>query len=248
MVLRRSAIAVSLVLPLWSSGPASAQTIADRGRVAWSGVYVGAHGGPGWADFSIIDGGTPITNPPYGAFACGPAVTGNYCDDSLDLGVKGAVGGVHLGINWQSGNLVFGLEGDLGATNLSAEKTLFRPNDADFASVKLDWYATLTGKLGLASDRSLYYVRGGAAFAQSEITAADMDLVGGKFAIYEGSAVRSDELLSGWVVGAGWEYALSSQLSFRAEYLYMDFGSFRARSSDGDIYDHDVTVQMAKVV
>jgi len=248
-MLRQLAFATSFVLPLaLSSGPASSQSADNTGSAVWSGVYVGAFAGYGWADVSIVDGGTAITNPPYGAFACGPALTGNYCNTPFELASSGLLGGVHLGVSWQTGNLVFGVEGDVGWIDIGAEKTLIRPfNDRDIASATLEWHATLTGKVGLSFQRALYYVRGGAAFARAQIDAADMDLGGSGFEIYQGSFVSSKELLRGWALGAGVEYALNPRLSLRAEYLYMDFGTFTARSSDGDIYDHDVALHTARL-
>ena len=248
-MLRCLALATSLLLsfPL-SSGPASSQTVQSSGGANWSGMYVGAFAGYGWMDLSIVDGGTQIANPPYGAFACGPALTGNYCNTPFELAPGGLTGGLHLGVSRQTGNLVLGLEGDVGWIDIDAEKTLVRPfNDRDIASAALEWHATLTGKVGLAFQRALYYVRGGAAFARAHTNAADIDLGGSGFEIYQGSLVSSKELLRGWALGAGMEYAISPRLSLRAEYLYMNFGSFSERSPEGDIYDHDVALHTARL-
>ena len=247
-MLRPLALLASLLVALLQlPRQANAQTI-DNSNVVWSGVYVGAVVGQGWMDLSVVDGGTPIANPPYGAFACGPALTGNYCDKPFEFASRGLLGGLHIGINWQASNVVFGLEGDVGWINAEADKTLIRPfDDRDFVAASVAWYATTTAKLGLTFDRALYYVRGGAALARVHVAAADMDLSGGGFGIYQGSMVNSKELLSGWTLGAGVEYAINSRLSFRAEYLYMDFGSFAARSSDGDIYNHDVALHTARL-
>ena len=248
MVLRPLALVSSLLVALaLFPGQANAQT-SDNSSIVWSGVYVGAVVGHGWMDLSVGDGGTPIANPPYGAFACGPALTGNYCDKPFEFASQGLLGGLHLGINWQASNVVFGLEGDVGWINAEADRTLIRPfDDRDFVSASVAWYATMTGKLGLTFQRALYYVRGGAAFARVHVAAADIDLGGGGFEIYQGSLVNSKEFLSGWTLGAGVEYAINSSLSFRAEYLYMDFGSFTARSLDGDIYQHDVALHTARL-
>lgn len=208
---------------------------------------MGVHAGYGWADLSIADGETPLgtpPNPPFGAFSCGPAFTGNYCDTPLGFDANGFLGGAHFGFLWQTGNIVLGIEAELGRLDISADKTLFRPfNDQDFGAVNFDWYATLTGKLGYSTDRMLYYVKGGFAFARAEFTATDID----NSAIFQPSFVRTDEFLRGWALGAGWEYALSRQLSVKAEYLYMDFGSETARSSDGDVYEHDARLHTVKL-
>ena len=43
----------------------------------------------------------------------------------------------------------------------------------------------------------------------------------------------------GWTIGGGLEHALTADVSIKAEYLYMDFGSDTSLSSDGDIYKHE---------
>jgi outer membrane immunogenic protein len=237
-------LAAAALLFLTQTSSVSAGGRAGSGPVSWSGIYLGVHAGYGWAELSIADGGTPLGNPPFGAFSCGPALTGNYCNTPLDFGAHGLLGGAHIGFNWQTGNIVLGIEGELGRLDVDADKTLFRPfNDQDFGAVQFDWYATLTGRLGYSTDRALYYVKGGFAFARAEFTAADID----SSAIYAGSLVQSSELLRGWALGAGWEYAISRQLSLKVEYLYMDFASETARSPDGDIYEHDAKLHTVKL-
>jgi outer membrane immunogenic protein len=215
---------------------------------SWSGFYIGVHGGYGWGDTTTGDGGTDIKNPPYGAFACGPALTGNYCDDPFDLEPEGWFGGVQLGANWQRGVFVFGVEGDLGYLGIDDGYTLIRPfDDRDIASVEYGWYGTLTGRLGVASDRTLVYAKGGLAFADIEHEAADIDFNGTSFEIYEGSRTRWNDVATGWALGGGIEQALSRSLSLKAEYLYMDFGSETSRSPEGDIYEHDNTLHTVKI-
>ena len=214
----------------------------------WSGAYVGVHGGYGWADTSIGDGGTVITNPPFGAFACGPALTGNYCNTPFELAPRGWLGGAQFGVNWQSGGLVVGAEADVGWLDISEGRTLFRPfDDRDIASVKYGWYGTLTGRLGYAVNHALLYVKGGAAFADIKVSAADIDLVAGSFEIYRPSLIQQSQVQAGWAIGGGVEYALGRQLSLKAEYLYMDFGSDIARSPDGDIYKFQNELHTVKI-
>lgn len=215
---------------------------------AWSGVYFGIHGGYGWGHSSIRDGGTnienPSINPPYGAFSCGPALTGNYCGTPFELESEGWLGGVQLGANWQRGVIVLGIEGDLGYLGIKEDHVLLRPfEDRDFASVEFGWYGTATGRLGYALDRSLLYVKGGLAVARIETEAADID----GSAIYEGSHIRSTQTEIGWALGGGIEHALGDRLSVKAEYLYMDFGSETSRSPDGDIYEHENQLHTAKI-
>ncbi|WP_088347507.1 MULTISPECIES: outer membrane protein [Rhodomicrobium] len=217
----------------------------------WSGFYIGAHAGYGWGDTSIGDGGTKLGQPtvpggppPFGAFACGPALTGNYCGTPMEIDSEGAFGGVQLGYNVQRGRFVFGVEGELGWLNIEEDKLLFRPNDdQDFGSVEYGMYGTLTLRAGYAIDRALVYAKGGLAFADIKHTAFDID----NGALAEGSQTSTSDVQTGWALGAGIEYALTDRVSVKAEYLYMDFGTDDSRSPQGDIYDFENALHTAKV-
>src|SRR6266704_3484162 len=67
----------------------------------WTGLYIGINGGGGFgtadSDFSVGGGAR---------FA------------SVDLSLKGGIGGGQIGYNWQSGAMVYGLEADFQATGL----------------------------------------------------------------------------------------------------------------------------------
>jgi outer membrane immunogenic protein len=241
VVMLREVIMLRWLTPLLAAllaiGVQSSVLAADSYPKSWSGLYVGLYGGYGWGDTSIRDGGTPITNPPFGAFSCGPALTGNYCATPFELGPSGWLGGAQLGANWQRGSLVVGAEGDLGWLHILESKTLIRPfDDRDIATIKYGWYGALAGRLGYSVSQALLYVKGGVAFADIEKRAADMDFVNGNFQIYQGSLIHHGQVQTGWALGGGFEHALGRQLSLKVEYLYMNFGSDASRSLDGDIY------------
>ena len=82
------------------------------------------------------------------------------------------MGGLSAGYNWQYDHLVAGLEADLGY--LGAED---RQADA-FAFTKAEYggYGTVTGRLGYADDRWLFYGKGGLAFADIKNTAGAITL------------------------------------------------------------------------
>lgn len=106
------------------------------------------------------------------------------------------VGGIHLGYNWQtSPNWVFGIE---GAINLLADEI---END-DLTS----YLASLRGRVGYAAGENLFYGTAGVAFLGYQDDIAIDDAVG-------------------FVVGAGFERKITSNLSFGVEGLYYDFSS-----------------------
>ncbi len=96
-----------------------------------------------------------------------------------------------------------------------------------------DLYGDITGRLGYAWDRALFYAKGGVAFLNADfkasysgqncVTTGDCP-----YATHKGPSTfnydHSDTLV-GWTVGAGVEYALNQSWSVKAEYQHFDFGS-----------------------
>jgi outer membrane immunogenic protein len=93
--------------------------------------------------------------------------------------------------------------------------------DAARVTARTDFLASVTGRLGYAVDRWLYYVRGGAAWAGDKYT-----VVGNGFG-YEGLDTRP-----GWMVGSGIEWAFSRNWSARLEYDYYGLGTRSILMSD----------------
>jgi outer membrane immunogenic protein len=110
-----------------------------------------------------------------------------------------------------AGAWVFGVEGNFDWTGLNA--TLQNPVIAiTQGHVKLHWLGTATGRIGYAVDRSLLYVKGGAAWADVKSTST----FGG--AIFAGPDSSTN---SGWTLGGGWEYAFAPNWSAKIEYDYV---------------------------
>jgi outer membrane immunogenic protein len=130
-------------------------------------------------------------------------LTGEDIDVKVDP--KGAIGGIHGGYNWQSGTFVFGVEGDIGA---SGAKWDYINGDGDKVTVKSTYLATLRARAGIATGPALLYVTGGAAFTNLNIT-------------FPGESQKHSD--SGWVVGAGMEYKMTSNLALRVEGLHNRF-------------------------
>lgn len=150
----------------------------------WSGFYLGVNGGGGWgsSNWDTVPG-------------------------SFDL--SGAMIGGTAGYNYQFGQTVVGLEGDIDWSNIRGSSTA---GCALGCETRNNWLGTVRARAGYAWDRFLPYVTGGVAF-------------GGVEANTPGFAGASDTRV-GWTVGGGVEYAITNNVSAKAEYLYVDLGSF----------------------
>jgi outer membrane immunogenic protein len=115
---------------------------------------------------------------------------------------SGFEGGVQAGYNWQSGPVVFGVEGDLQATG--ANET--------FAPWKFSnpWFGTVRGRVGYAFSNIMFFGTGGLAFGE---------LRGETFGLSE------THTRAGWTVGAGTEFGLTQNWSAKIEYLYVDLAN-----------------------
>jgi outer membrane immunogenic protein len=105
---------------------------------------------------------------------------------------------------------------------------------------KVTWFGTVRGRLGfLPTDRLLIYGTGGFAFGRIEansLLTVGSGIIGatGGFgfncAIPAGTLPNcfggnSSRTATGWTAGAGFEYALSQNISLKAEYLYVSLGT-----------------------
>lgn len=175
----------------------------------WQGSYIGAYvGGATGAD--NINTAGPVNGAGVALFAA-PNTPASY-----KLG-SGFIGGYTGGYNWQvSPNWVLGYESETGYLGLTgASNFATSPTSTARTSVN-GLYSVWSARVGYAFDRSLLYVKGGAALARFETGVTDptagahIDTTGRKYAL-------------GYAVGAGYEYALDTKWSIKAEYLYLGF-------------------------
>jgi opacity protein-like surface antigen len=105
--------------------------------------------------------------------------------------------------------------------------------------------ATAAARVGYASGRTLYYVKGGAAFEDSTVS---LSCVYGPTAGITGVFPRTCDNSAGvvtagfntatytrigWTLGFGTEFDLGHNWSAKSEYDYIAFGSHTATASDG---------------
>jgi len=126
---------------------------------------------------------------------------------------KGALAGGTIGYNWQTGAVVFGLEADGAWSNAKpALNVTGAPAGTTFAD-RIDAMGTVRGRIGYAFDQVLLYGTGGYAWANNKVTATTL-----------GVSTSDSHTLNGWAAGAGVEVMFAPKWSFKAEYLYRQFG------------------------
>ncbi|AMJ61215.1 outer membrane protein [Bosea sp. PAMC 26642] len=180
----------------------------------WTGFYVGVNAG---AAFSTIDttlSGTAANTIGNVAALRRPA--------SLSTDKTGFIGGGQIGYNYQIGSFVLGAEADFQYTDLKETRSFLGTSGA--TSVfrnEMEYLGTVRLRAGYAVDRFLVYATGGLAYGEVKNNATFFNAALPGQVDYLGS--RSDTQI-GYAVGGGVEYAFSSNLSAKAEYLYYDLG------------------------
>lgn len=199
-------IAGSLVF--FSAGITAAQDAASVGGYDWSGSYAGAS--LGYADGGMtalpIDTGRP-PNSLYGGFL-----------------------GAQFGYNMQSGNLVYGVEAAVTTGNVETGSTATTCSNVHCEYIDINWAARISGRVGMALDRTLVY--GSLGYAVADVTGIDWDA---------GTEQASNQH-DGVVVGVGVEHGFSDMLSGVVEYNVTNFSTETYDLGDPDDVDFKTSV------
>jgi outer membrane immunogenic protein len=186
----------------------AAANAAEPAAYNWTGFYAGVNAG-----------GSIGRDPTTQLDATRGLVLGSFT-----MSPSGFVGGGQIGYNWQfAPNWVVGLEGDVQGTSQSDSSCSGDCSGTGggfrfTATQKLNWFATARARLGYTNGDWLWYATGGGAWGE----------IHNDFLVFTptdaaGSANFSQ---SGWVIGGGVETHLRGGWTAKAEYLYMDLGSF----------------------
>jgi outer membrane immunogenic protein len=199
--MQRLAVLISGVAALAASNATAADMpvkAAQRTMVApafsWTGFYAGVNLGYGWAR---VSGSSSVA---------GGLLTGATSSGTGNL--DGINGGGQVGFNYQTGMIVWGIEGDFQGSGQSQTTTTGALTEED----RLRSFATVRGRVGVTAwDRGLLYVTGGYAWmdARSRVTSGGTTLI-------DLSANKG-----GWTVGGGAEWMFMPNWSTKLEYLYM---------------------------
>ncbi len=203
----------------------------------WSGFYAGVNLGGAWGRFPLetINGSpTPVDA------AAGSAA------ETLTVRSSSFTGGVQAGYNWQSGQIVFGLEADISWLPQRASQGPaafpFGSNPAlTFVvtqSVRTNWLATARPRVGFTANNVLVYATGGLAVADLRYDESINDA--GCCAWIENASLS--KIKAGWVGGGGLEVALQRNWSAKAEYLHAEFSgeTTTAANTVGEVNIHRI--------
>jgi outer membrane immunogenic protein len=160
----------------------------------WGGGYFGLNGGYGFGQSEWTLAGVS---------------TGSFS-------VNGFLFGGTLGANFQTGRLVLGLEGDFdwsrvtGSSSVAACAAIGAPIGAACQTKSANWLSTGRGRVGYAFDRILVFATGGLALTNLEVA-------------FTQPAVTVSDVVGGWTVGAGIEFA-SLTIDSQSRISFVDFG------------------------
>jgi outer membrane immunogenic protein len=166
----------------------------------WTGAYVGINGGYGW--------GTSTFSAPF--------ATGSF-------DVSGGLVGGTLGYNYQIGQAVVGLEGDIDWSGIKGSTFC----GGTTCETRNNWLSTVRGRLGYSFDRFMPYITGGLAVGDIETNIAGVG--------------SGRDTKAGWTVGGGVEAVLDGPWTAKVEYLYVDLGrGGTVLGSDAEFKSHIV--------
>jgi outer membrane immunogenic protein len=201
----------------------------------WTGFYVGANVGYGWGNSH-----TNLTSDPELVSPGFITLLGSA--NAAATNPAGVIGGGQIGYNWQQGQWLAGLETDFSGTNIRSTNDFSGPVGVTrfvHTEERLDWLATLRGRIGvLATPQLLLYATGGLAVGQvktnSSLTTTVANNIPACIAANIGLCMGSSDTATkvGWTVGGGAEWALWSNWSVKAEYLYVDLGRSNSTGFD----------------
>ena len=230
--------AVALLASTFLVAPASASDLFDAPSgdyaqaaksINWGGFYIGGQVGYGNSNHHLKGQGfkeVPCDTPKQEE-ACYEAIDGasGFIDG---LNAKGFFGGGTVGFDVQKNHLLFGVFGDYNISNGEATTSNVDGTDTQYSIEEGDsWLAAARlGYLFGQEKRALLYVLGG--YGQTDYT-------------FEGQIVsldpqvKKDVTFSGFIAGAGGEYALTNNVFLGIEWQHFFGGEktlFDGRSLD----------------
>ena len=167
----------------------------------WTGVYIGGNIGGAWAKDAWTD-----------------TLFGLAWNNGTNSGRF--IAGGQAGINYQIASFVVGVEGDYDWLVRHIDSiTVAIPPGANIQVASGDnWISTIAARVGFAADRLLIYGKAGAGWIGTDGVEIRNVTTG------QSLSNSSPNTLSGWVAGAGLEWAVTPNWTVKAEYDYLRVG------------------------
>jgi outer membrane immunogenic protein len=148
---------------------------------------------------------------PYSAFSWAGAYLGanigyqfGSVTNSGGVDPSGFMGGLQVGYNWQTGQFVYGVDGDIqfsGSEDTVGGRKFSNP-----------WFGTVRGRVGYAMNNVLIYGTGGLAYGEGRL---------------ETPIGNEEHSHFGWTLGLGAEVSMARNWSVKAEYLFVNLSDER---------------------
>ncbi|TWG67581.1 outer membrane protein [Aminobacter sp. J44] len=162
---------------------------------------------------------------PYAGVQLGYGFSGSVETPGNDIETDGFLGGVFGGYNFQSGQFVYGLEGDINYNDADGSNAGVR------ARSRYDGSIRARAGMAVTDDVLVYGTFGGAAE---------------KLRVSDDAGNRDSNTMLGYTVGAGVDARLTEKVFARGEYRYTDYGSedfnLGGTVSEYDSSNHRVTL------
>jgi outer membrane immunogenic protein len=243
---KKSIFCLSALLALGSTGalaeematPPSSFVTTRMPYLAWTGLYAGINGGYAWSNPNI----SYVANDPASRAGTCSVLGSLTCIPTADFKRDGGLFGGQVGFNWQfSADWLAGVEADYQWSDFTGTgSSSFHLGGTGGATVlstmtateKVGSFGTLRARLGALPFQSLLlYGTGGLAVAQVKGSlaltpgATGPGVTSGGFSYKCTAGVTcfsgsSSQTVLGWTAGAGAEYAITSNVTFKTEVLY----------------------------
>jgi outer membrane immunogenic protein len=204
--------AAALLACLSASGVAIAADSPRNGSLLgsetvynWAGIYAGASAAVAWDQMTVTN-----AVPAFGISR-----------------VNGFVGGPQIGFNKQYRNLVFGLEADYSLSTVRGDNSTgggkygtLTVNGVGNMETRLSSLGTIRGRFGYASGDKYLYATAGYAFGRTQLEMSGaMTVTVASQTKTAADAGSSMQMMTGWALGGGFEYAFSRGMSIKGEYI-----------------------------
>jgi outer membrane immunogenic protein len=188
----------------------------------WTGFYFGGNIGAARADGRVTD-----------------SVFGLSSSTSPSVFIYGGQGGY----NYQFSNFVIGIEADADWASLRGTGTAFPVTGVGTlqGSANTKWMSTLAARFGVAYGDVLFFGKAGGGWVGNTGSITNLTTAG---------VLSASNTSSGWLVGAGIEWAFWSSWSTKIEYDYLGLRSWTFASPaflGGDTFTVNRNLQMLKI-